>query len=148
MTTATTAATSGTSAAEAVLRTYLDALLRGDLDAIAASFAEDATWTVHGTLPLAGVRRGRAAIVGFLVSAGGLYRAGTQHFDFGDVTAQGDRVALEWRVTGIGEATGIPYDNTYCGIFVIRGGQIVEVREYFDTLHVAETLYSARHSDT
>lgn len=131
-----------TTPAERVLRAYLDALTAGDLDAIAASFADDATWTLHGTLPLAGTRRGRAAIMDFLIGAGSLYRSGTQQFTFGDITAQGDRVVLEWRVQGIASATGLPYDNEYCGVFVVRDGRIAEVREYLDTQHAAEVLFT------
>jgi hypothetical protein len=129
-------------AAERVLRAYLDALAAGDLDGIGGSFAGDATWTLHGTLPLAGTRRGRAAIMEFLTSAGTLYRPGTQRFTFGDITAQGDRAVLEWRVQGVASATGLPYDNEYCGVFVVRDGRIAEVREYLDTQHAAEVLFA------
>jgi uncharacterized protein len=128
--------------ARAVLRAYLDALTAGALDAIAASFAEDATWSLHGNLPLSGTRRGRAAIMDFLVAAGGLYEPGTQRFTFGEITAEGDRAVLEWRVRGTASATGRPYDNAYCGVFVIRDGQIAEVREYLDSLHAADVLFS------
>ncbi len=128
--------------ARSVLESYLDALTRGDLAAVADSFAEDATWWLHGTLPLAGVKRGRAAIVEFLSSAGTLYQAGTQTFAFGDVTAEGDRAVLEWTVQAVATATGQPYDNAYCGVFRVREGRIVEVREYLDSLHAAQVLYS------
>lgn len=127
--------------ARAVLTTYLDALVAGDLEAIAASFAEDATWKVHGTLPLSGVRRGRSEIMRFLVDAGSLYEEGTQQFTFDNITAEGDTAVLEWHVTGVASATGLPYDNEYCGVFVVRNGKIAEVREYLDSLHVAETLF-------
>jgi uncharacterized protein len=130
-----------TTAAERVLRAYLDALTAGDLDAIADSFADDCTWTLHGTLPLAGTRHGRAAIMEFLLGAGSLYRPGTQRFAFGDITAQGERAVLEWRVQGVAAATGLPYDNEYCGVFVVRDGRIAEVREYLDTQHAAEVLF-------
>jgi ketosteroid isomerase-like protein len=135
--------TDTTTGSRAALRSYLDALLAGDLDRIAASFAEDATWSLHGTLPLAGVRRGRAAIVEFLCSAASLYVPGTQSFSFGDITADGERAVLEWRVTGTSSATGRQYDNEYCGVFVIRDGRIAEVREYLDSLQAAETLFPA-----
>jgi uncharacterized protein len=128
--------------ARKVLQDYLDALTAGDLDAIAASFAPDATWSLHGTLPLSGTKTGRAAIMEFLVSAGSLYQPGTQRFTFGDITAEGDRAVLEWRVTGIASATGRAYDNSYCGVFVIRDGQIAEVREYLDSLHAADVLFA------
>ncbi len=128
--------------ARQVLEAYLDALTAGDLDAIAASFAPEATWSLHGTLPLSGTRKGREAIMDFLLSAGSLYQPGTQRFTFGDITAEGERAVLEWRVTGIAAATGRPYDNSYCGVFVIRDGQIAEVREYLDSQHVADVLFA------
>lgn len=133
--------THSTADARVVLQSYLDALIAGDLDAIAASFTDDATWSLHGTLPLAGVRRGRQDILDFLLSAGSLYAPGTQRFTFGEITAEGDRAVLEWQVRGIAAATGKRYANEYCGVFVIRDGRIAEVREYLDSLHVADTLF-------
>jgi uncharacterized protein len=127
--------------ARPVLQRYLDALVDGDLTTIEDSFAPDAIWWLHGTLPLSGTKRGRAAILEFLLSAGSLYRPGTQEFEFGDITAEGDRAVPEWRVRGIASATGRAYDNSYAGIFVVRDGRIVEVREYLDSLHAAEVLY-------
>jgi ketosteroid isomerase-like protein len=120
---------------------YLDALLAGDLETIRSSFAEDATWSIHGDLPLSGTRCGRDAILDFLVAAGSLYAPGTQSFVFGEFTAQDDRVVLEWKVRGIGAATGKAYDNDYCGVFTYRGGRIAAVREYFDTDHARSVLY-------
>lgn len=125
----------------AVLQRYLDALVAGDVDAIAKSFADDVSWSLHGDLPLSGVRRGRDQIMAFLMSAGSLYVPGTQQFSFGAITAEGERVVLEWRVRGVAAATGRDYDNEYCGVFVIRDGLIAEVREYLDSLHAARTLY-------
>lgn len=128
-------------APRAVLAAYLNALTAGDLDAIADSFADDATWTLHGTLPMAGTKRGRDAIMDFLIGASSLYQPGTQSFSFGDITAEGERVVLEWHVRGTATATGHTYDNDYCGVFIIRNGRITEVREYLDTLHAAEVLF-------
>lgn len=127
--------------AEQVLRRYLDALVSGDLDAIGRSFAEEATWTLHGELPLAGIKRGREQIVNFLVDAGSLFRPGTQSFTFGDISAQSSRAVLEWQVKGIATRTGEVYDNDYCGVFVVEDGLIAEVREYLDSLHANRVLF-------
>lgn len=78
----------------------------------------------------------------FLIGAGSMFEPGTQSFTFGNVTVQDDRAVPEWRVQGIAAATGLTYDNMNCGIFVIRNGDIAEVREYLDSLHAADTLYS------
>ena len=128
----------------AVLTDYLDALVAGDVERIAQSFAADATWSLHGTIPLSGEKRGRDAIMEFLTGAGSLYQPGTQEFSFGEITADGDRAVLEWNVRGVAAATGRSYDNDYCGIFVIRDGRIVGVREYLDTQHAAEALFAGR----
>lgn len=127
--------------ATTVLRSYLAALTAGDLGTIADCFAKDATWSVHGTMPLSGIRKGRAAIMAFLVSAGSLYQPGTQAFSFGEITAEADRAVLEWRVRGTASATGQQYDNAYCGVFRVRDGRIAEVREYLDSLHAAQVLF-------
>ena len=127
--------------ARTIVVSYLDALVAGDLDRIADSFTEDATWWLHGRLPLAGMRRGRVAILDFLTSAGPLYAPGTQRFSFGDITAEADRAVLEWRVTGVASASGKPYDNEYCAVFVVRDGRIAEVREYLDSLHADDILF-------
>ena len=127
--------------AREVLVRYLDALTAGDLAAIEDSFAVDATWWLHGETPLAGLRRGRAEIMDFLLSAGALFAPGTQEFEFGDIVAEGDRAVLEWRVRGRGAATGSAYDNAYCAVFVVRDGRIAAVREYLDTHHAARALF-------
>jgi ketosteroid isomerase-like protein len=93
------------------------------------------------------VRRGREQIMAFLLGAGALYQPGTQQFSFGAITAEGERAVLEWRVHGVAAATGLDYDNEYCGVFVIRDGQITEVREYLDSLHAARSFYPAAAVD-
>ena len=140
MTTAAETGRPGTEA-KAVLCRYLDALTAGDLAVVAGTFAEDATWSVHGTMPLSGIKQGRGAIMEFLISAVSLYQPGTQTFTLGEITAEDDRAVLEWRVRGIASATGLTYDNAYCGVFRIRGGRITEVREYLDSLHAAQVLF-------
>jgi ketosteroid isomerase-like protein len=131
----------GSAETRAVLARYLDMLVAGDLDAIAACFSEDATWSLHGELPVSGTKRGRAEIIDFLVGAGSLFTPGSQAFRFGPTTVEGDRAVLEWQVTGTAAATGLPYDNAYCGVFVVRAGRIVEVREYLDSQHAAGVLF-------
>jgi uncharacterized protein len=127
-----------------VVQRYLDALLDGDIDTIRDSFAEDATWTIYGDLPIAGPWEGRDRIVDdFLSTVGGtLFEAGTQSFEFPTLIAEGNTVALEWRVRAR-TARGAEYDNAYCGIFTVGGGRISAVREYLDSGYAARTLFAA-----
>jgi ketosteroid isomerase-like protein len=125
-----------------VLQRYLDALVAGDIETIRDSFAEDATWAIKADLPIAGPWRGRDQIVDeFLTTVmGERFIAGSHVFTFPTMIADGDTIALEWHVSAR-TATGEPYENDYCGIFVIRDGRITAVREYLDGRYVAETLF-------
>jgi hypothetical protein len=125
-----------------VVQRYIDALVAGDIDTIRDSFAEDATWTIYGELPIAGPWRGRDQIVDEFLStvAGWLFEPGSQSFEFPTIIAEGDTVALEWRVKAR-SASGADYENSYCGIFVTRGGKIQAIREYLDSGYAARTLF-------
>lgn len=46
------------------------------------------------------------------------------------VTAEGERVAVEWEGDGV-TADGAPYCNQYCMVFIVRDGLIRQVNEYF-----------------
>jgi uncharacterized protein len=126
-----------------VVQRYLDALVDGDVDAIRESFAEDATWTIYGDLPIAGPWTGRDQIVDdFLVTVtGSLFEPGSQRFEFPTLIAEGDTVALEWSVKARA-ASGADYDNSYCGIFIIRDGKIQTIREYLDSGYAAHALFA------
>jgi ketosteroid isomerase-like protein len=126
-----------------VVRRYLDALVGGDVDTVRDSFAEDATWTIHGDLPIAGPWRGRDQIVDdFLGAIGGtLFEPGSQAFEFPTLVAEGPTVVLEWRVRAR-TAGGNDYENAYCGVFVVEAGRIAQVREYLDSLYAARVLFS------
>ncbi|MBF9069770.1 nuclear transport factor 2 family protein [Streptacidiphilus fuscans] len=131
-------------APRAVVAAYVEAVAKGDLDTIVASFAEDATWTYPGTsLPFSRVWQGRDAIVNdFLVGAGALFAPGTApEVVLTNLVADGDQVVVEWTSTGT-TLHGHRYDNRCIGVFTIRDGKIVSVREYADTLHVAQTLFA------
>jgi ketosteroid isomerase-like protein len=93
----------------------LDALVAGDIEAIRDSFAHDATWTIHGDLPIAGPWKGRDRIVDdFLTTVGSsLFEPGSHAFEFSTLLADGNTVALEWRVQAR-SAKGVEYDNNYC----------------------------------
>ena len=60
---------STTEATRAVVAGYVAALQRGDLDALLASFAPDATWWLRGDLPTSGTWTGPSEILeGFLAA--------------------------------------------------------------------------------
>jgi ketosteroid isomerase-like protein len=56
-------------AAEDVLRAYVDAVRAGDRPAAFALFADDVVGHVPGRSPVAGEKRGKAAVVGYIEDA-------------------------------------------------------------------------------
>jgi uncharacterized protein len=132
-----------TEISENVVRSYLRACVSGDRRALTALFAEDATWTLIGDLPMSGTWHGHKGILeDFLGQA--LGRIDTESLELGvtDVIASGDKVVLEWTsqadVLGGGQ-----YDQRCVGIFTVRDGMITAVREYFDTDHARRILFAA-----
>jgi uncharacterized protein len=120
-----------------VIERYVAAVQAGDTDAIRDCFAEDATWWLGGELPLSGTWRGRDAILGdFLGSIPRLYRPETISLEITSLTAEGETVALEWTSRAVTVA-GEEYENRCAGVFTVRSGRIVAVREYMDTQYAA-----------
>lgn len=128
--------------ARTVVVNYVNAVAEGDLETVVASFAEDATWTYPGDLPLSRVWEGREAIVNdFLGGAGALFAPGcTPEVALVNAFASGEQVLAEWTSKGI-TVNGHQYDNRCAGIFTVRDGRITSVREYADTQHVERTLF-------
>jgi len=124
-----------------LLTRYVDALLAGA--PLHEFFAEDATWTLHaGDLPLSGTWRGRDAILNdFLGRALGHYEPGSISIEVTAMIAEGNQVALQW-TTRARTLDGDPYENGCLGVFTVRDGLIVSVREYMDTLYAREVAYA------
>jgi uncharacterized protein (TIGR02246 family) len=129
-----------TSEAKTVLTNYVAAVENGDADTIRASFAEDATWTLAGELPISGTWAGRDAIIDeFLPTAMSHYRPGSVRLEITGMIAEGDNVALQW--TSRAETLdGRPYENTCIGVFAVRDGKIRSVHEYMDTHYAYRAL--------
>jgi hypothetical protein len=121
---------------------YIEAARDGMAAVVRDSFASDATWEYPGDLPLSGTYRGVDEIVGtFLGGAAALMAPGTHvTIELVSAIADGDRVAAEWTSRATSR-TGAQYRNRNVGIFTVRDGKIVSVREYTDTLHVARALF-------
>jgi uncharacterized protein len=130
---------------KSVVIRYIEAVRDGLSAVIRDSFAEDATWEYPGDLPLSGTHRGIDAIVDtFLAGAGDLMAPGAGvTLELVSVIADGDTVAAEWTSRATSR-TGAAYHNRNAGIFTVRDGKIAAVREYTDTLHVAQALFGSR----
>ena len=121
---------------------FIDALSSGNLKALDAALADDATWWLPGSLPVSGTHRGKKGIFeGFLAKAAPLFQPGTLAIETRNSIAEGDCVAVEWIARGK-SAKGKAYENYYHVMFEVKNGKIQTVREYVDTLYAKEVLFS------
>ncbi len=127
---------------KAVARQYVAAAEAGDENAIRDLFAQDATWTLAGELPISGVWKGRDAILHeFLATAMSHYEPGSISLEITGMIAEHDQVVLQW-TSRARTRDGRPYENGCIGVFTIRDGQIQDVREYMDTLYAHEVAFA------
>ena len=131
---------------ERIVRRYLEAFNARDWVAHADLLADDAVMEVPGT----GERHeGREAVSASERSWTEVF--GDARIDVDHLAAAGDVVVAEYTGTGThtgpfpgpeGEIapTGRPGSLKLCDVFVIRGGRIAEVREYYDTMALMTQL--------
>ncbi len=114
------------------MRQIFAAAAQGDFGPLVGAMADEVTWDIKGSTPFSKVYSGKEAIqkrlLGPLVSR----IEGQMTPTAGRLIAEDDLVVVEAR----GKATtteGVPYNNTYCFVFRLEGGQIREITEYIDT---------------
>ena len=111
---------------------FFDAVLNGDSDRATSMLTDDCEFFFAGDLPVSG-RYDATSGIGTWATIRAM-ADGSVTFDFGAVTAEDDRVAIEAESRGSsGERT---FNNQYHFLFRFRDGKISQVKEYFDTLHV------------
>ena len=117
---------------------FFETLSTGDLDALAHHLHENASWEpMVRDIPGAGRHDGRDKIINeFLAPIRGVFRPGDPKVHIDALVSDGDRVMLETRATGQ-RADGKPYDNRYAWAFELKGGKILRIREYMDSLYIA-----------
>ena len=115
-----------------VIQTFFDAANCGDMDSCFNQLADDVTWTNIGSTQFSGTYAGKDVLLEKLLGPlFGRLKAGL-FSTVDNIIAEGEFVVVQSR--GSAETKdGRPYNNTYCHVFSIRNGKIVEVMEYFDT---------------
>jgi ketosteroid isomerase-like protein len=147
----------GAGAAAATALALWPALARGDLDAFGALFTDDATWwtdsgrerhrgrlTGRGDIAANGPFHGTVAMADKLAAmrarlAGGAYASAAVEVTPHRLIADDTLVAIE----ASGDAVlgdGSRYANRYLWVVDVRPGGVAAVREYCDTLHIADLM--------
>lgn len=122
-----------------LVRDFYEAGNHGDIEHCLAMLADDVTWTNLGSTRYSGRFEGKDVLLSEVIGPlFGQLKAGI-FSTIDNLVAEDDVVVAQTR----GQAEmkdGRPYNNSYCHVFRIRDGRIVEVTEYLDTQLVREVL--------
>ena len=124
---------------KALLQGVFAELARGNSRPFLDSFADDVRWTIVGTTKWSRTYDGKKAVLEQLLGPLRDRLAAPVKVAARRFIADDDLVVVEAN----GEATtktGRPYNNTYCWIFRLAGGKVVEITEHLDTDLVASAF--------
>ncbi|MGE0544458.1 MAG: nuclear transport factor 2 family protein [Dehalococcoidia bacterium] len=99
--------------------------------------ADDATWTITGSSPVAGTYTSRQEFLDRAIQP--IFERLSEPIrpDVKDLIAEGDLVVALWE----GRATaldGVPYDNTYCWVMRVVDGKVTTATAFFDSPALTE----------
>ena len=116
-------------------------LSKGNTKPFIDCLAEDIRWTVIGTTKFSGTIEGKQNVVNKLFERVASQLNGPTKTTIKNLIAEGDYVVVESSgqvVTTVGK----PYNNTYCEIFRLAGGEVKEVTVNLDTALI-DTVFGA-----
>jgi uncharacterized protein len=122
-----------------LMQTIFGGLAEGNARPFVEAMADGFRWTVTGTTKWSKTYEGKQAVITELFGQlrtrieGGI-RTAAQRF-----IAEDDYVVVEARGNNTTKK-GKPYNNRYCFVFRISGGQLQELTEYLDTELVTTAL--------
>jgi ketosteroid isomerase-like protein len=125
-----------------VLRDGYDAFVRGDIEGITASFAEDIEFVGPNSqrMPEAGTHRGREAVGALL--AGMRERWDDLTWTPDEFVSEGDTIVVLGHMEGRAKATGTQVKVPFVHIWRMSGGTVRRGQALTDTAVVAEALGS------
>ncbi|MEO7885524.1 MAG: nuclear transport factor 2 family protein [Polaromonas sp.] len=137
-TTDTTTATT-TEANRRHMQQIMAELDKGNGKPFVNAMADDFCWTIPGDTPWSRTYSGKEAVVSELLQPLYAQFATPYISTTRSIMADGDKVVVEFQ----GQVTtkaGKAYNNRYCYVFRMEGGQMKELMEYLDTALVIAAL--------
>ncbi len=122
-----------------LMQSIFSELSAGNSKPFVEALADDVCWTITGTTQWSRTFQGKRAILMDLLeplrSQFAVPYTATAH----RILAEGDHVVVEGRGR-VTTKVGLPYNNTYCWIYRIKGGKVKEITKYLDTELVTAAL--------
>jgi ketosteroid isomerase-like protein len=106
----------------------VDALNRGDLDAVLARMDPDFEWRPLENSPVARVCRGHEQVRGYMED----WRTTLEdlRLELDDPTELGDHVVVDVRGHGRGRASGVELHSVFCQVWTLRDGMALRMEEH------------------
>jgi ketosteroid isomerase-like protein len=111
-----------------LVRGIVDALNRGDVDAMLEHMHPDFEWTPLEASPVARVYRGRADVRHYVEDWLGTFES--IRLDLDEPAETGDRVVAVVRAHGRGRASGLQLETSFCQVWTVRDGQALAMEEH------------------
>jgi ketosteroid isomerase-like protein len=111
-----------------VVREIVDALNRGDVDAMLARMDPDFEWRPLENSPISRACRGHEEVRRYVEDWLGTFES--VRVELGEPTAVGDHVVVAVRGHGRGRASGIEIHNRFCQVWTLNGGRAMRMQEY------------------
>ncbi|GJM42049.1 MAG: hypothetical protein DHS20C20_23310 [Ardenticatenaceae bacterium] len=114
---------------------------RGDIPGLLGLLAEDVEWHFNGRpedIPFGGRWQGHAEMMEFFRTVGETCEV--LAFGPNEVIAMGDHVLSLGREHVRVRATGREFETDWAHLFTVQGGEVVRLREYYDTAVMAEAF--------
>ncbi len=111
-----------------LVRGIIEALNRGDVDAMLARLHPDFEWRPLEASPVARVYRGREQVRSYVEDWLGTFEG--LRLDLEDPTQVADRVIAMVRGHGRGRASGVELDARFCQVWTLRRGAALAMEEY------------------
>jgi ketosteroid isomerase-like protein len=122
-----------------VLQEVFAETAKGNGRPFVAAMAEDVTWTIIGSTQWSKTYHGKKAVLAELLGPLNAQLANGNTITAHRFIAEDDQVVVEARGHNTTK-TGKAYQNSYCWVFRLSGGQVVDIVEYTDTALIESAL--------
>ena len=111
-----------------LVRGIVDALNRGDVEAMLTLMHPDFEWMPLEASPVASVYRGHEQVRRYVEDWRSTFEG--LRLDLEDPTEVDDRVVAVVHGHGRGRASGVQLDNCFCQVWTVRSGEAIGMAEY------------------
>jgi ketosteroid isomerase-like protein len=127
-----------------IVKDFFAAMGSGDKQDLLALVADDIEWIIPGDWAWAGTHRRHAGLIDFVQKSPETAEISTS--ELREFVAQGDRVIVFGVAAGRVKTTNKTFEDHFVFSITVRNGKVSNIREYIDTLALAQASETAAKS--